>query len=211
MKRSTSMARIVVGVSGASGTILAVHLISALTSSGHFVEMIMSRDAVLTAKVELGAMYATPEKFIDQFSKEQQALIRVHGIHNFFAPIASGSFHFDACVIVPCSMATLAAIACGLSDNVLRRAAEVALKESRKLIIVPRETPLNRIHLENMLKLTSMGASIMPPVPAWYLHPKSLRDVEFAIVSRILDQLGIKMAIAPRWEGNSEVQAEKPH
>jgi 4-hydroxy-3-polyprenylbenzoate decarboxylase len=193
------MARIVVGISGASGTILAVHLISALTSSGHFVEMVMSKDAVLTAKVELGDVYATPERFIDQFSKDQQSHIRLHGIHNFFAPIASGSFFFDACVVVPCSMATLAAISCGLSDTVLRRAADVALKERRKLIIVPRETPLNAIHLENMLKLAHMGVSFVPPMPAWYLHPKSVKDVELAIVSRILDQLGCPTDLAPRW------------
>jgi 4-hydroxy-3-polyprenylbenzoate decarboxylase len=194
------MARVVVGISGASGTCLAFHLISALTAHGHFVELVMSRDAAITAKLELGEKYASPERFIENFSVEQRAFLRLHGIRNFFSPIASGSFLFDACVIIPCSRATLAAVACGLSDTVLRRAAEVALKEKRKLIIVPRETPLNAIHLENMLKLTTMGAVIVPPVPAWYLQPKTLQEVELAIVSRVLDQLGIHTDIAPRWK-----------
>ncbi len=193
------MARIVVCISGASGVVLAHHTIEALLSLGHDVDCIISRDAPYTMLQELDASIATPAKFISSFSKS----VRLHASSDFGSELASGSAHFDACVIVPCSMATLAAVATGLSDTLIRRVADVALKERRRLVIVPREAPFNEIHLENMRRLTSMGAILYPPVPAWYLHPATIRDMELAIVSRILDQLGIKNSIAPRWQGCS--------
>src|SRR5205085_1292948 len=105
--------------------------------------------------------------------------------------ICSGSFLWDGMVVVPCSMSTLAALSCGLSDNVLRRAADVTLKERRKLILVPRESPFSQIHLENMLRLCQRGATIVPPIPGWYTKPTTLDEVENFIVGRILDQLNI--------------------
>jgi flavin prenyltransferase len=193
------MARIVVGISGASGIILAHRFIQALISLGHVVEMVMSRDACLTACEEMGENFANPKKFLESFPKELQHLIRLHTITDFSSPIASGSYRFDACVIVPCSMATLSAISTGLADNLLRRAADVALKEKRRLVLVPRESPLHEIHLENMVRLARMGAVIFPPMPAWYMQPQSLQDVELFIVNRLLDQIGIEANLAPRW------------
>lgn len=195
------MARIVVGISGASGTVLAHRLIYALISLGHYVEMVMSRDASLTIHEEMGEAFASPKKFISSFPVELQPLIRSHHITDFGSPIASGSYRYDACVIVPCSMATLSAISTGFADNLLRRVADVALKEKRRLVVVPREGPLHEIHLENMLKLARMGVVIFPPMPAWYMRPQSLEEMELFLVSRLLDQLGIEANIAPRWEG----------
>lgn len=195
------MARVVVCISGASGVILAHHVIETLIALRHTVELIISRDAVMTIDEELGKHFASPQKFVQSFSKEHQERITLHQIHDFRAPIASGSCRFDACIIVPCSMATLGAIATGLSDNLIRRVADVTLKEKRKLVLVPREAPLHEIHLENMLKLARAGACIFPPQPAWYLHPKDLKEVELAIAGRILDQIGIETSIAPRWQG----------
>lgn len=191
------MSRIVVAISGASGIVLARHLISYLVAKEHDVDCIISRDASLTIAEELSESLASPIKFVAPFGNR----VRLHAVTDFGSDIASGSAHFDACAIVPCSMATLSAIAVGLSDNLIRRVADVALKERRRLVIVPREAPLSQIHLENMLKLTTMGAIIYPPEPAWYLHPKTVEDIELAIVSRILDQLGIKNELSPRWEG----------
>jgi flavin prenyltransferase len=192
------MARIVVCISGASGVVLAHRLIEELLILDHQVDCIVSRDAWLTMQIEMGEAFAGPVKFISSFTKQ----ITLHAITDFRADIASGSAHFDGCVVVPCSMATLGAIAMGLSDNLIRRVSDVALKEKRRLVLVPREAPLHEIHLENMLKLARMGASIYPPEPAWYLNPKTIQDVESQIVSRILDQLGIKNEVSRRWAGS---------
>ena len=192
------MARYVVGISGASGSILAHRAIRELAALGHSVELVLSRDAPLTIMQEMGEHYASPHKFVESFSKECQANIRLHQIHDFNSPIASGSFQHDGCLIVPCSMATLAAVATGFSDTLLRRAVDVSIKEKRKVVLVPREAPLSQIHLENMLKLSRMGVSIFPPQPAWYMNPKSIEEMEYFLVSRILDQLGVDIG-APRW------------
>ncbi len=198
------MSRIVIGISGASGIVLAHKVIEALTSLGHYVEFIMTHDAAFTAFEEMGEVFAGPLKFTQTFSKEQQTLIRSHGIHDFAAPLASGTFSFDAMAVVPCSMASLAAISCGISDNLLRRVADVTLKEKRRLVLVPREAPFNEIHLENMLRLARMGAFIIPPQPAWYTKPQTIEDIERHIVGRILDFLGITGYSYPRWEGKKK-------
>ena len=192
------MARYVVGVSAASGMRLAHIAVKELTRLGHFVELVLSRDAPLTIRFEMGDAFASPQKFFDSFPEESKAKIRLHNIHDFTSSIASGSYQHDGCLIIPCSMATLAAISTGISDNVLRRAADVTLKEKRKLVLVPREAPLHEIHLENMLKLSRMGATIFPPQPAWYMDLKTIEEMEFILVGRILDQLGIDIG-APRW------------
>ena len=193
------MARFVVGISGASGIILAKRAIAALAALQHDVELVMSKSAALTALEELGAEFATPEKFLNSFTEQERARITLHSINDFRAPIASGSYPADGMLVLPCSMATLAAIAVGLSDNVLRRAADVTLKERRPLVIVPREMPFSDIHLENMLKLSRMGAQIVPPIPGWYSHPKTVEDIENFIVGRILDSLKVAHSIYPRW------------
>lgn len=198
------MARIVVGISGASGIVLAHRAISLLASLGHTIELVMTKQASLTALEEMGKEYATSEKFVASFPHAVQEQIQLHALHNFSAPIASGSYQTMGMLLLPCSMTSLAAIACGLSDNLLRRAADVTLKEKRKLVIVPREAPLHEIHLENMLKLARAGATIVPPVPAWYTRPQTLADMENAIVGRVLDAMGIETDCYPRW---GEVQS----
>ena len=195
------MARIVVCISGASGVVLAHKTIRILAEFGHQVDLIISRDACMTILQEMGKDVATPKKFLQSFDERLQKQITLHGISDFSSDIASGSAHFDACLVIPCSMATLSAIACGLSDNLIRRVADVCLKERRTLLICAREAPFNQIHLENMLKLSRLGAVLFPPQPAWYLMPKSVDDIENAIVMRMLDQIGITSNIAPRWQG----------
>ena len=194
------MATLVVGVSGASGICLAHLAVQALTAAGHRVHLVMTRDALITAQHEMGPTFGSLERFVASFSADERALVSAHRNHDMMAPIASGSFRTDGMLIVPCSMTTLAAVATGLGDTLLRRAADVTLKERRKLVLCPREAPLSAIHLENMLRLTQAGAIIVPPVPAWYLLPTSVEEVNRTIVSRLLDQLGIFLEISERWK-----------
>lgn len=196
------MARIVVGISGATGIILGVRTVRALTQLGHFVELVMTKDAHLTALEELGREYASGELLVKQLTQDKQNLVRLHHIQDFASPIASGSFLTDGMIVIPCSMATVAAIGVGLSDNLLRRAADVIIKERRPLVLVPREAPFSEIHLENMLKLSRLGVTIVPPVPAWYTQPKTLEDVENFIVGKALDALKISHELYPRWNGS---------
>lgn len=193
------MATLVLGVTGASGVILSHLALDALTRLGHSVHLVMTRDALLTATEEMGSSFSTVEKFIAPLPEAQQRYITIHKWHNTAASIASGSFPVDGMLILPCSMATLAAVAIGLGDNLLRRAADVTLKERRRLVIVPREAPLSEIHLQNMLSLTRMGAIIVPPLPSWYSKPQTLRDVENSIVGRALDCFQIDAGLYPRW------------
>jgi 4-hydroxy-3-polyprenylbenzoate decarboxylase len=193
------MARIIVGISGASGIVLAYRALDALTSLGHDVELVMTRDACLTVVEEMGGDYGIPEKLVAKLPVEQQGKIAIHKIQDFMSGIASGTYKVDGMLVIPCSMSTLAAIRMGLSDNLLRRAADVTIKERRRLVIVPRESPFSEIHLENMLALSRMGVSIVPPIPAWYNKPTSLEDVENFIVGRALDMLGIEHGLYQRW------------
>jgi flavin prenyltransferase len=196
------MARVILGVSGASGIVLARRALNWLASQGHTLHLVISRAAFHTATLELGSEFATAETFFAELDAAAQARVQVHRNSDLAAPIASGSFPCDAMLLLPCSMASLAAIAVGLSDNLLRRAAEVTLKERRRLIIVPREAPLLESHLDNMLRLTRMGAVIIPPVPAWYLCPKSLQEVEEAIVARVCEAAGLEAPPVKRWGVN---------
>ncbi len=192
------MGRYVVGVSGASGIILALRTLEALTTLGHHVELTMSQYALYTAALEMGKEYSTPTKFLSHIKNSD--LVTLHSNQDVGCAIASGSFITDGMIIIPCSVTTLAAVAVGLGDNALRRAADVTLKEKRPLIIVPREAPFSEIHLENMLKLSRMGTTILPPVPAWYTQPKSLEDVENFIVGKVLDALKVDHSLYPRWK-----------
>lgn len=187
--------RYVLGISGASGIILSIKLLRELVHLGHDVEVIMSSAAKKTLYYEMNSsdlMSLLPEMYRDR--------VKMHNIRSIESPLASGSYHVDGTIILPCSMATLAAIAIGLSDNLLRRAADVALKERRLLMLSPRETPLSAIHLKNMLKLSQMGAVIYPASPMWYLAPKSLHEMENDIVGKMLDFLKEKSALTRRWE-----------
>lgn len=192
------MEHIVVGISGASGIILGFKMIGALCRQGLHVNVIMTAAAWRTAAEEL-SFPCQNEKDVRQFlSDVNQEFITFHPIEDVGALPASGTFQTRGMIIVPCSMATLAAVSLGLSDNLLRRAADVTMKEGRRLLLVPREMPLSPIHLNHMLSLAKLGVVIMPPQPCWYQKPQSIGDVEDSIVDRILDRLGFPSNLQ-RW------------
>jgi 4-hydroxy-3-polyprenylbenzoate decarboxylase len=203
------MARVIVGISGASGIILACHTIRILVRCGHEIELVMSRPAQLTGLQEIGPECSTPEGFVAHFEPEVQKAIRLHRLQDLMSPISSGSLHVHGMIVVPCSMATVAAISIGLGDNLLRRAADVTLKERRPLVLVPRESPFSQIHLENLLRLSKLGAVVVPPMPAWYFCPKSLAEVEEQIAGKIVESLGFEVEGLERWTGG--VTAPKEH
>lgn len=185
--------RIVVGVSGASGSALAAETLRQLAALGVETHLVVSRGGAVTACHELGA---------DGPARLARLANRVHAIDDLAAPIASGSFGADAMVVVPCSMRTLAAVSIGLGDNLLTRAADVMLKERRRLVVVPREAPLNEAHLNAMLAITRMGGIVAPPVPPFYAKPASLDDVVREIAARIVGWLGLDPGPAlTRWRG----------
>lgn len=194
------MGRYVVGVSGASGVILARRAALALLEMGHYVELVMTSSALYTTSYEMGSAYAATGQFLHPLSSDLKERLTLHSIHDVGSSIASGSFVTDGMLIIPCSMGTLAAISTGLADNALRRAADVTLKERRRLVIVPREAPLSEIHLEHMLRLTRLGAIIVPPMPAWYTQPKSVEEIELFIVGKAFDALKIEHTLYPRWK-----------
>jgi len=181
--------RVIIAITGASGAIYGVRLIEHLHSKGHEVHVILTKAGAKILKHELNMKPNDLRGFCSNLYDE----------NDIEAPLSSGSFIFDAMIIAPCSMKTLAFIAHGLSHNLITRAADVALKERRKLIIVPRETPLNKIHLLNMLKIINLGGIILPACPAFYHKPKSLDDLVNFIVGKILDQLNIEHNLFSRW------------
>ena len=182
--------RLIVGITGASGTIFGVRLLEMLQGSGIETHLVMSRWAARTLVHETAY---TPEQV--------QALAGVvHPLTDQGASISSGSFLTMGMIVAPCSVRTLAAIAHGLGDNLIHRAADVVLKERRRLVLAVREAPLSDIHLENMLKLSRMGVVICPPVPAFYTRPQSIDDLVNYSCARMLDQLGIHLDVS-RWSG----------
>ena len=183
--------RIIVGITGATGAIFGVRLLEALGAAGVETHLVLSRWGQQTVEHETGLSLAQ--------LRERAAV--VHGTANMAATISSGSFRTDGMVIAPCSMRTAAAIAHGIGESLVHRAADVVLKELRRLVLVPRETPLSEVHLENLLKLARMGVTILPPMPAFYSRPRSVDDIVDHIVARVLDQFGIDAAFASRWDG----------
>ena len=177
---------LVVGMSGASGSIIASKLVDALIERDVQVALIASHASRIVWKQEMNESFG---EFIERTI--QTGKVKNYQIGDIQAPMASGTYPIRGMVIVPCSMATVAALATGLSDNLLRRAADVCFKERRPITIMPRETPLSQLHLENLSKLASMGANIMPPQPAFYLKPKSLDEVVEFLVQRVLVASGI--------------------
>ena len=195
--------RICVAITGASGSPYALRLIGVLLATGRAVDVIVSKAAqlVFATETELGLpgnARAQAETLQQYFQVDEQRL-RVFGREDWMAPWASGSGQPGPVVICPCSTGTLSAIACGASNNLIERAADVALKERRKLILVPRETPYSEIHLQNMLSLTRMGAVILPASPGFYHQPQSIQDLVDFVVARILNQLGIEQTLMPAW------------
>jgi 4-hydroxy-3-polyprenylbenzoate decarboxylase len=194
---------VTLALTGASGMAYGLRLLEYLLHDGIRVNLLVSQAAHIVAKQELGV--ALPARASDLQKQLAASLatdddqLRVFGRDDWNAPVASGSNVADAMVVCPCSMGTLAAIAGGMSDNLIERAADVTLKENRKLILVPRETPFSVLHLENMLALARMGAVILPANPGFYQLPQSIEDVIDFIVARILDQLGVAHELIARW------------
>src|SRR6266571_1607019 len=194
---------VAVALTGASGMPYGLRLIECLVRADAQIYLLYSQAAHVVAKQELDL--ALPprapdaERMFSERYSAKQGQLRVFGREDWFAPVASGSNPPDAMVICPCTVGTLAAVAAGLSDTLIERAADVMLKEGRKLILVPRETPFSALHLENMLKLARAGAVILPANPGFYNRPKSVEDLVDFIVARILDHLGVQHELMRRW------------
>ncbi len=188
------MSRYIVGVTGASGSVYAVRLLEELLKSGHEVHFVISQNGQDVMEYETG-LTVSPDYAIAY----PEGKLVVHAHDDLFAPISSGSFQTDGMAVVPCSMATLGEIAAGSSRNLLGRAADVCIKERRKLVLVPREMPLSPIHLRNMLSLSEMGVTIMPASPGFYHRPQTIGDIVDFVVSRILDALGVENSLYQKW------------
>jgi flavin prenyltransferase len=194
---------VTLALSGASGMAYGLRLLECLLAADLRVYLLVSQAAHIVAKQELDI--ALPARAIDlekQLSdglQPREGQLRVFGREDWNAPVASGSNPADAMVVCPCSMGTLAAIAHGVSDNLIERAADVMLKEQKKLILVPREAPFSTLHLENMLKLSRMNAVILPANPGFYHRPQTVESIVDFIVARILDQLGIQHTLMVPW------------
>lgn len=187
-----SVRRLIIAITGATGAIYGVRLLQVLrATSGVETHLVVSDAGVLSLHQEL-----------DMGRKDVEALAHVvHNVRDVGASIASGSFQSDGMIIAPCSMKTLASVAHGLSDNLVTRAADVILKERRRLVLLVRETPLNLAHLRNMTSVTEMGGIIFPPLPAFYQRPESIAELVDHTVGRVLDLFPVEHDLAPRWNG----------
>jgi 4-hydroxy-3-polyprenylbenzoate decarboxylase len=191
----------VVAITGASGSVYGLRLISELLRSGERVSLILTSAGRQVLNHETGLEWSAEIKVQRQQVQEYFASIAVDclAIDDFWAGAASGSAAADAMIIAPCSMGTLGRIAAGLSGNLLERAADVMLKERRSLLLVPRETPFNNIHLENLLRLSQSGAVILPAMPGFYHGPETIEDLVDFVVGKILDQLDVQHSLFTRW------------
>ncbi len=196
------MKKIVVGITGASGSIYGLRLIDELLRAEGQVTLLLTNAGRQVLAYEIGLE-------LSESSQECSRQIKQHfkagdnlqfcAIHDFFNPVASGSSAPDAVVICPCSMGTVGRIAAGLSDNLLERVADVALKENKQLLLVPRETPFNQIHLENLLRLSKAGAQILPAMPGFYQQPETVADLVNFVVGKVLDSIGVEHQLFKRW------------
>ena len=191
-----SKKNLIVGMTGASGAIFGVRMLEALRGTDVTTHLVISKWAKQTLEHETSLKLDDLKVLADAY----------YAPGEMGAKVSSGSFITDGMVIVPCSAKSLAAIANGLGEHLVHRVADVTLKERRPLVMVVRETPLNDIHLENMLKLSRMGVTILPPLPAFYNHPKSIDDIVNHLVGRVLDQFGIECGFEKRWDGSMNAQ-----
>lgn len=200
---STTPRTVAVALTGASGMAYGIRLLEQLLRGGARVWLIYSQVAQVVARQELDLkLPAQPREAQRHFAEAFGAAdgqLEVFGREDWFAPLASGSNPADSMVICPCSMGTLAAVAAGLANTLIERAADVMLKESRRLVLVPRETPFSAIHLENMLRLQRAGAIILPANPGFYHRPRSVEDIVDFVVARVLDQIGMPNELVHRW------------
>ncbi len=202
---TNSLKRLVVAVTGASGAIYAVRFLR--EASRHFDEIYvcLSDNAPAVFATETGGRLAVPYSARDYLGADGEwANVQFLDSRDFFTPPASGSFVHDGMVVIPCSMGTLGRIAHGISNDLTTRAADVCLKERRKLILVARDTPLNLIHLKNMVAVTEAGAIVLPAVPAFYHQPKTVEDLVDTVVARVLQNLGVAQNLQPQWQAEDE-------
>ena len=187
--------KIIVGITGATGVIYGVRILERLREAGVETHLVISRWGTRTL------LHETP------YSREHVESLAtvVYRSADMGAAVASGSFQTDGMIVAPCSAKTLAAVALGFGENLIHRAADVDLKERRKLVLVVREAPLSDIHLDNMLRLSRMGAVVLPPMPAFYNHPRTVDDIVDHTVSRVLDQFGVPVSGVERWSGEMGV------
>lgn len=204
---------ITVALTGASGAQYGLRLVEALLAAGHGVYLLISQAAQVVLSMELDlevpARPAEAEVFLSEYFGAPAGQLRVFGRQQWTAPVASGSNPADAMVVCPCTTGTLASIAGGISADLIDRAADVTLKEGRKLILVVRETPFTIIHLENMLRLARAGAVIMPANPGFYFRPTQIEEIIDFMVARILDHLGVPNDLAPRWGALGSGETER--
>lgn len=199
----TDPKQIAVAITGASGAAYSRRLLEQLLAQQMTVHLMISAAGRIVLADELDWKLPAragdiQKQLVTEFSCDPEQLL-VYGEQQWSSPLASGSHRVTTMIVCPCTMGTLSAIACGASDNLINRAADVMMKEQRKLILVPREAPFSAIHLENMLKLARLGVCIMPPNPGFYFRPKTLDDVIDFVVARILDQAGIEHQLQARW------------
>lgn len=194
---------VTLAMTGASGAQYGLRLLQCLVAAKCQVYLVISSAAEIVIRtetdIELPEEFSAKQGFLTRYSKAAENQIKVFEKDDWFSPIASGSSSPSSMVICPASGGTLSAIATGASNNLIERGADVALKERRKLILVPRETPYSEIHLENMLKLTRMGAVVLPASPGFYQKPERIEDLVDFVVARILDQLGLDQRLLPKW------------
>ena len=192
---------------GASGMPYGVRLLECLLAAGCRVQLLYSQVAQIVARQEMALELPGRASEAQTFFRERFAALpgslEVYGREEWFAPVASGSNPPEAMIVCPCTMGTLASIAQGMASNLIERAADVVLKEGRKLVLVPRETPFSMIHLENMLRLSRAGAVILPPNPGFYHHPENVGDLLDFVVARILDQVAVPHSLMQRWGDKS--------
>jgi len=201
------MKSIIVGITGASGSVYGQRLLARLNASPEVsrIDLVISQAGVRVVGEELGLnVSGADRRVVRELLGQDSEKVIVHPANDIGASIASGSYLSDAMVIVPCSMGTLGAIANGASRDLVHRAADVIIKESRLLLLVPRETPLNVIHLENMLKLAHLGVRIIPAMPGFYNRPKTIEDLVEHFIYRLLDHLGVSHEQLTRWEGSKK-------
>lgn len=201
-------ANICLAITGASGIQYALRLLECLVEAGESVYLLVSAPAQIVidmeTSLELPARPRDMQRFLSEHYQAAEHQIQVFGKEEWTAPVASGSGVPRAMVVCPCTTGTLSAIACGSSNNLIERAADVVIKERKHLILVPRESPFSAIHLENMLKLAQCGVTILPPNPGFYYHPTTVQDMVDFVVARILDQLQIEHSLLPRWGVQTE-------
>lgn len=198
---------LILGVTGASGLIYAVRSLKYLLQADCAIELVASKSTYMVWQAEQNTRMPLEGEQQEQFWRQQAGVasggkLHCHPWGDVGANIASGSFRTHGMLIMPCSMSTVAKLAAGLSSDLLERAADVQLKEGRKLVIVPRETPFSLIHLRNLTTLAEAGARIVPAIPAWYHHPQTIEDLVDFVVARALDQFGIDCVPLQRWEGH---------